>query len=100
MATYQELLTASEDSDLRNKLRVAVVVAAETVRTELTSVPNHANRLIWAKKVFTNPDAEVLPMLWATLAANRANSLAQILGASDAVVQTAVDAAVDVLAQG
>jgi hypothetical protein len=98
MASYQELLEASSDPTLTAKLRVAVVIAAETVRTELPATANHVNRLTWAANVFANPDGEARRMMWAVLAQNKAASLAAILGASDATVQAAVDAAVDVFA--
>ena len=100
MATYNELLTASSNEGLINKIKVAVVVAAEIIRTELVNTPKHPERLIWAKQVFTNPDAEVNRMVWAVLAQNRAATLVQITGADDATVQTAVNAAVDVFATG
>jgi hypothetical protein len=98
MATYTELLFANEDPDLKLKIKVACVVAAEQVRTEATSVTNHASRVVWAKKVFENPDAESSRMTWAVLAQNRASSLASILSATDSAVQTAVDAAINVFA--
>lgn len=98
MATYAELITASTNATLRDKIRVACVVAAETIRTELSSVPNHANRLLWAKRVFQRPEDAFEDMLWAVLAQNRSFTLAQITGATDASVQSAVDAAVDVFA--
>ena len=99
MATYQELLTASENETLRNKVRVACVIAAEVVRTEAGTVTNHANRLIWAKSVYISPDSVTQRMLWAVLAQNAAATLAQITGATDATVQTAVNNAIDVFAQ-
>ena len=98
MATYDELLLASENPALRNKVRVACVVAAEVVRTEATTVPNHDKRVAWAKSVYANPNVEAERMLWAVLAQNRAATLAQIVGATDGTVQTAVNAAVDVFA--
>lgn len=98
MATYAELITASTNATLRDKIRVACVVAAESIRTEQGTVPNHANRLAWAKYVFKRPDDAFQDMLWAVLAQNRASTLAAITGATDAQVQTAVDAAVDVFA--
>jgi len=100
MATYAELLTASANDVLRQKVRVAVVIAAEKVRTESTGVANHANRLTWAKGVYAGPETEANRMIWAVLAQNAAATFAQITGASDATVQTAVDAAVDVFATG
>lgn len=98
MATYAELLTASENATLRNKIRVAVVVAAEVVRTENAQTANHTARLAWAKRVFEAPAVEADRMMWAVLAQNRAATLAQITGAADDTVQTAVNAAIDVFA--
>lgn len=98
MATYAELLTASGNTDLINKLRVAVVIAAEKVRTENEATTNHINRLLWAKAVYENPSVEGQRMMWAVLAQNAAAPLATITSASDATVQTAVDAAVNVFA--
>lgn len=98
MATYDELLLASENPDFNKKIRVACIVAAEKVRVESTSVTNHAARILWAKAVFANPVFEAQRMSWAVLAQNRAATYAQIIGANDATVQTAVDAAVDVFA--
>lgn len=100
MATYDELLTAAEHAGLRNHIRVACFIAAEAIRTEVGTTTNHANRMIWAKSVFGNPGAESERMLWAVLAQNKAATLAQITGATDALVQSAVNAAVDVFATG
>lgn len=100
MATYAELLSASESPVLISKIRVACVIAAEAVRSESDATANNANRLIWAKSVFQNPTTEASRMLWAVLAQNKAATLAQIVGASDAAVQTAVDSAVNVFATG
>lgn len=100
MASYDELLIASEDPGLNKKVRVACIIAADTVRTEATSVTNHSNRLIWAKAVFQAPDAEAKRMLWSVLAKNKAFTLAQIIAATDGTVQTAVDSSVDTFATG
>jgi hypothetical protein len=81
MATYAELLSASEDPGLKNKVRVALTIAAEAIRTE-GAVANHAARLALAKAISLAPAA--------------AATLATILAASDATVQTAVNAAIDV----
>lgn len=100
MATYGELYALQHDSDLRNRMAVAVVVAAETVRTENVNTTNHANRLIWAKNALANPQAEAIRMLWGALAQNRTLTVAQITGASDASLQTAVNNAIDLFATG
>jgi hypothetical protein len=96
MATYDELLEASNNEVLNRKIRVAVIIAAETIRTESIAVPSHAERLVWAKKAFNQPDAVAKAMVWAVLAQNKAATFSQIINANDATVQTAVDAAVNV----
>ncbi len=98
MATYDELLIVSENGTFKNRIKVACIVAAEMVRSELSSVTNHAARVVWAKAVFANPDAEANRMLWAVLAQNRTFTPAQITGATDTAIQNAVNAAIDVFA--
>lgn len=98
MATYVELLQTAGNDALRQKVRVACIIAAETVRSELDTVPNHANRLAWAKAVFKDPELEGNRMLWAVLAQNKNATTSAILAATDAVIQTNVDAAVNVFA--
>jgi hypothetical protein len=100
MATYDELLSAAGDTGLLNKVRMACVVAATTIMTESDSVTNHTNRLLWAKSVFDDTAAAGAKMMWPVLAQNKAFTLAQITGADDATVQTAVNAAVNVFANG
>lgn len=98
MATYIEMLSAAANDTLRQKVLVACLVAAEKIRLEATGTTNHALRLVWAKAAFANPEAESLRMVRAVVVQNAAFTLAQIIGATDASVQTAVDAAVDVFA--
>ena len=100
MATYAELIVASNSPALVSKIHVACFIAAETVRTEAPATANHANRLLWARQVFIDPGVEARRMVWAVLAQNKNATLAQINAATDAAVQTAVDAAVDVFATG
>jgi hypothetical protein len=98
MATYDELLNATADVNLQNKIRFAVVVAAELIRLENPAVTNHAQRLEWARGVFTNPSSSAGHMIWAFLAQNRGFTAAQLAAATDTQVQTAVNAAVDAFA--
>ena len=100
MATYTELFDLRNDSTLKNKITVACIVAAETIRTESGATPNHANRMLWAKDVFANPGLESDRMLMAVLAQNKNATVAQITSASDATIQTAVNTAIDVFAIG
>jgi hypothetical protein len=101
MATYDELLAiATTGTVFISRLRVAAVIAAEKVRTEADTVTNHANRLKWAKTAFQDSESTARDLLWIVLAQNRGATSAAILAATDATIQTAVDAAIDVLAQG
>ena len=100
MASYDELLQANANTGLINKVRVAVVVSATNIMTEADTTTNHVNRLLWAKTVFSDPASAGQRMMWPVLAQNKALTLAQITGAIDADVQSAVDAAVNVFAQG
>lgn len=103
MATYAEILAIAKSpigQPLREKLLVAAVVACDVIRLEAGATPNHANRLLWTKSVLTNPEAATEQLLWALLAQNRAFTQAQITGADDATVQSAVNSAIDLLAQG
>lgn len=100
MASYSDLYNLITDSSLRNKIRVAVVVAAEAIRNEDVGTANHANRLVWAASVFQDPKGESDRMFWAVIAANKDASVATIQGASDAAIQTQVNAAVDLFATG
>jgi hypothetical protein len=91
MATYAELMQAAGDGGLIAKVRVACVIAADNIRTNGAAT---AAQKTWARSVFNNPEAPQTGMLWSVLAQNKAQTLAAILGATDAQVQTAVDASV------
>lgn len=100
MATLAELLTVSTNEILVNKIKVAAVIAAEKVRTEAPTTEKHAERLLWAKSVFENPDLETERMIWAVLAQNWEAPITAIAGADDATVISAVSNAVNVFATG
>ena len=100
MATYLELVEASANGPLRQKISVACVVAAEAIRVEDALTANHAARLNWAKAVYKSPGDAADQMMWPVLAQNKAATLVQITGASDASIQTAVDAAIGVFTGG
>lgn len=103
MATYAELLTIATTASgaaLKDKIKVAAIIACDTIRSEADTVPNHANRLIWAKATLQDPGRAAEQLTWAVLAQNAGATVAQITGASDATVQTAVNSAVNLLAQG
>lgn len=99
MATYDECLLAAEDPGLFKKVRVAVLVAVDIIRQEVNTTPNHVLRMVWARQVLEAPDTEARKMMGIAVVQNRTSTLSQITGALDAAVQTAVNNAIDVLAQ-
>ena len=100
MATYLELRQLFGNGDLLNKIEVACIVAADTIRNEDPGTANHTNRLVWAASCFQNTRPVAEKMLMAILATNKTSSAAAIEGASDELLQTNVDATVDLFATG
>lgn len=101
MATYAELYDLQANSALANKIAVALLIAAETVRNEVPgNFPNHANRLLWAKQVALDPQKYIRPFLNAALAQNASLTTGQITSATDSALQTAVNAVIDIFATG
>ena len=100
MATYEELFGLNNNSALKNRVRVACIIAAETVMQELATVPNHVNRMLWAKSVFASPATEADHMFMAVVAANAGLEVEQITCASDEGIQSAVNDHVDLFADG
>ena len=100
MASYEEIFDLRNYSPLKNKVTTAVLIAAETIINEDPGTTNHANRLTWAKKVFTNPRVEADRMFMAMLAANKDATVSNIQNATDASIQTNVDAHIDLFADG
>lgn len=100
MATLAELSAihargSNEAEALVDKIKAAVLLAAEVIRLESTGTASHAQRALWAKEAFSNPTAKANEMLGAILAANSSATQAQILSASDSAIQTAVSNAVN-----
>ena len=98
MATYTELHGLAGQNILNDRIAVAVIIAADTVLNESDAVPNHANRLVWAKSAFNSPQDQAKPFLNALLASNNTATVGAITGASDEAIQAKVDAAVDLFA--
>ena len=97
MATYLELhdLASSPTlSDLRKRLRVAIIIKANAVAE--SAAPTAPGR-DWSKQALANPQAFEQTVLNYILADNAGFATSAISGATDAQVQTAVDAAVNTL---
>lgn len=93
MATYQELRSLFNDSDLLEKVEVATVIAANDL---LATTPTTAQKA-WAAQVFASPKTEAQKALMAVLAENSGLTVAQIQGATDTAVQTNVDGVASIL---
>lgn len=100
MAIYKELYNQQYNSELKNRVRIACIIAAETIMGEDGGTNNHANRLIWASSVFTSSKSEANRMYMAVIAANKDATIEQISSASDEAIQTNVDDHVDLFATG
>jgi hypothetical protein len=103
MATYLELYELRSDEVLLSKVLVACIISAEIIRTNGdTGTPwdaaNHASRLIWARKVFADPNTESTRMYYCILASNRAVSKTVIQSATDTIIQEQVNSHVDLFA--
>ena len=95
MATYEELRGIFNDSDTKNKVVMATVIAAY----ELLQTTPTADDRAWASRVFDDPEAEGRKAYMAVLAANKASTVVAIQAATDATIQTQVDGVVPSLVQ-
>jgi len=94
MATLAELQGLFSDAALLPKVQAACVLAAEVIRTEAAETPDHTARMEWAKKALNDPTAEAVWVLKAVLAQNNTFTVAQLQGATDAALKTAVTNAI------
>jgi hypothetical protein len=105
MATYVELRGLFTDSDLRGKVEVAVVIAANKIASGNDDVAPfdqaagaHDNRVRWAATAIQSTRAQAENILKLVLADNSDLATSAILSASDAAIQSNVDAVVDMIA--
>ena len=90
MATYAELRGIFHDDVYRKKIQAALVDQATAVLQEDDGTANHAARLNFAFKVLEDPETPAAAMARAILLKNKAATLAQIVGATDAAALTEV----------
>lgn len=88
MATYQEIRALINDSDLQEKLEVAISVSADTFMRAATPT---ADEVVWADKVLSGPKIEAKKALISILATNASLTVAQIIGATDESIQSQTD---------
>lgn len=97
MATYLELFDLTSSStitDLRKKILVAVLIKANAIAESAS--PSAAAKE-WSRAALRDPQSFEQTVLNYVIADNSGASTSAISGASDAQVQTAVNAAVDTL---
>lgn len=100
MATYIEIKGLFGGTALKDRVAVACIIAAETIRNEDVGITNHANRLLWAKSAFSSPSNVSSKMLMALLAINKDLTVEQIQNASDSAIQSGVESAINLFATG
>lgn len=94
MSSYQELYALRSNSDLQEKVAVAVVKKAQAL---IDAGSLTANAKEWCNEALQNPVSKGNVILNYVLAKNSASSVAQIQAASDATIQSNVSDAVDAL---
>jgi len=87
MATYKEIESLMDNTDLLKKVQAAVIISAFTYIDGTPSVDERK----WSSAVLANPCDEAVKALRVILAKNKAASVATITGASDATIQSNID---------
>lgn len=92
-----EVYQLYHESNLKNRVEVAIAKAAVDIYKEDSGTANHAERLTWAKAAIQNTKTETERFIWGILA----DATIQTVGnsATDAQVISAVNAVVTALAQ-
>ena len=86
MASYTEIRDLFNNSEFRNKVEVATIVHAQSL---MAGTPTTAQKA-WIASVLHVPVVEATKIMLGVLAANKAATVAQILGATDETIQTQV----------
>jgi len=92
MANYEDLFGLGTNTELKNRVVVAVMIKADAIAALATPTQLQID---WAKDVFASPIVVGEVVYRAVVAANSTATIAQITGASDASIQTNVDAIAD-----
>lgn len=102
MATYQQFFNAFEGNHLYHEVRTAILIASHKVMVEATATSGHAQRMAWAREASMNPDHYVSACYGLLLAAehldNPTQTQSDLRTVTDAVIQTRIDAMVNLLA--
>lgn len=90
MATLEELHDLFNNATLLKKIRAALLISIKNILDGSPTAPDRT----YAAKVFANPGGEADRVIKYVLAANQGSTVSAIVGASDASIQSNVDAAV------
>jgi len=93
MATYQELRSLFNDSDMMEKMDVAVVIAANNLITGTETAADKA----WISSVLANPRPEAEKAMLVVLAENSGLEVSAIQSATDSAIQNNVNTIVPIL---
>jgi hypothetical protein len=95
MADYLELFSLASDSDLQDRIAVAITIEAQAI---LSTIPTpDAAHVQWASSSMSNTQNMAKNVLKMVLAANKSLAVAQIQGASDAAIQANVNELIEAL---
>lgn len=97
MATYAELYDLRADSDLRNRIAVAVTIKAQSL---IDGESPTAAEIAWANDAIRDPEGKAATLQNYVLAAHKNATVQQVQSASDTAVQNSVNKAVDALIAG
>lgn len=97
MATYLELYTLRTDTNLIQRISVAILVVCEAIRVEAANTAFHSNRVAWAQQAIKDPEPFAGRALALLLAQNKDSTAIQITGVSDSTIQTAVNGLINTL---
>jgi hypothetical protein len=97
MATYAELHGLQNNSDLEDRVAVAVAIKAQAL---LVAPTPSAAEVAWAEAAIATPKSKVPQMLNFILAANKDATVQQITDSLDSAIQANVDSAADVIISG
>lgn len=96
--SYTERYALTENGTFRHKLQMAIWIAAVDVTNEPGSTPNHAQRLVWAKRSLRGP-IDTADMLKVAIRASANATIGEAgTNASDSDIQFVVNGLVDELA--
>lgn len=102
MATYVELYTLQTDATLLQRVTSALNVACVAIFEESSSILGHDRRVLFAKAIVQSPIGGIVQtsMLKFLLGKFNTQTVASIQASTDAQIQTAVNAAIDLFATG